>query len=96
MKIHLGKGETLGGLRALSKAVVFPKWSCTRTGNVLEYRGIYRYFGTVLLLLGKVPKRKIRTMWTTFVLVSSLVSTVHFSVIYTKVLMLKPVQYGQA
>jgi hypothetical protein len=35
-------------------------------------------------------------MWTTFVLVSSLVSTVHFSVIYTKVVMLKPVQYGQA
>lgn len=29
-------------------------------------------------------------------LVSSLVSTVHFSVIFTKVMMLKPVLYGQA
>jgi hypothetical protein len=39
---------------------------------------------------------RIRTMWTTFVLVSSLVSTVHFSIMYTKVIMLKPVLYGQA
>ena len=53
-------------------------------------------FGTVPLLLGKGPKRNIRTMWTTFVLVSSLVSTVHFSAAYVKVLTLKPVQYGQA
>jgi hypothetical protein len=31
-----------------------------------------------------------------FVLVASLVSTVHFSVIFTKVMVLKPVPYGQA
>jgi hypothetical protein len=35
-------------------------------------------------------------MWTTFVLVSSLVSTVHFGAMFAKVMTLKPVQYGQA
>jgi hypothetical protein len=35
-------------------------------------------------------------MWTTFVLVSSLVSTVHFGVLFTRVMTLKPVQLGQA
>jgi hypothetical protein len=35
-------------------------------------------------------------MWTTFVLVSSLVSTVHFGALYVKVMTLKPVQFGQA
>jgi hypothetical protein len=35
-------------------------------------------------------------MWTTFVLVSSLVSTVHFGVTYVWVVTLEPVPYGQA
>jgi len=35
-------------------------------------------------------------MWTTFVLVSSLVSTVHFSFLFGRVLTLKSVQLGQA
>jgi hypothetical protein len=35
-------------------------------------------------------------MWTTFVLVSSLASTVHFGVMFGRVMTLKPVQYGQA
>jgi hypothetical protein len=47
-------------------------------------------------LKGRVPRHKIVAMWTTFVLVSSLASTVHFSVIYLRVLALKPVLYGTA
>src|SRR5580692_878839 len=90
------RGETLGRLRALTRAAAFPKWGCTRTSNVLEYRNNRRYFGTVPLLPGKVPKCRIRTMWTTFVLATSLVSTVHFSVMFTKLIMLKPVPYGPA
>jgi hypothetical protein len=35
-------------------------------------------------------------MWTTFVLVSSLVSTVHFGVMFGKVMTLKPVPIGPA
>jgi hypothetical protein len=35
-------------------------------------------------------------MWTTFVLVTSLVSTVHFGVVFVKVVTLKPVQFGPA
>jgi cytochrome bd-type quinol oxidase subunit 2 len=35
-------------------------------------------------------------MWTTFVLVSSLVSTVHFGVMFGRVMALKPVQFGPA
>jgi hypothetical protein len=35
-------------------------------------------------------------VWTTFVLVSSLVSTVHFGVLYLKVMTLEPVQFGLA
>jgi hypothetical protein len=35
-------------------------------------------------------------MWTTFVVFSSLVSAVHFSVLFTRVMTLKPVLYGQA
>lgn len=38
----------------------------------------------------------IPSMWTTFVLYTSLVSAVHFSAMYVKAMTLKPVQYGQA
>ena len=85
-----------GGRLALPKGGIFPKWSCMRTGNVLEYRSNRLQFGTVPLLPGPLPKLRIRTMWTTFVLVSSLASTVHFGVMFARVMTLKPVQYGQA
>lgn len=74
----------------------FPKWGCSCRGNVLEYRGKSSIFGTVPLLPGFVPKHRIRNVWTTFVLVSSLVSTVHFGVLFLRVMALKPVQYGPA
>lgn len=49
-------------------------------------------FGTLPLLFVLVQKFKIQAVWTMFVLLSSLVSTVHFSAIYARVMVLKPVQ----
>jgi hypothetical protein len=37
--IFLWKSETSGGWLAVPKGGIFPKWSCIRRGNVLEYRG---------------------------------------------------------
>ena len=54
--------------------------------------GCLAAFGTVPLLLALGRKFKIQIVWAMFVLFSSLVSTAHFSALYARVVVLKPVQ----
>lgn len=96
MGISLWKSETSGYLVALSRAEYFQN-------GVEVYWVTYYSTGAIGVIL--VPSRYCRekcqnseseAMWTMFVLVSSLVSTVHFSAMYVKAVMLRPVLYGQA